>query len=98
MKLVTFETQSGETHIGAMTADLAGIVDFTASDAAPTFRDMLALIDGGEPGMDRARKLALGEAPPSLCPPPHSVCCAPVRAAPDARLPLLRDASAAGAR
>ena len=59
MKLVTFETTSGDRHIGAMTADGDGIVDFTASDKAPAFRNMLALIDGGEPALERARKLAM---------------------------------------
>ena len=59
MKLVTFETKNGECHIGALTADGGGIVDFTASDKAPAFQDMLALIDGGEPALERARKLAM---------------------------------------
>ncbi len=78
MKLVTFETKSGEAHIGAMTADLAGIVDFTASDAAPTFRDMLALIDGGEPALDRARKLALGGSAAVVVPAAEQRLLAPV--------------------
>jgi 2-keto-4-pentenoate hydratase/2-oxohepta-3-ene-1,7-dioic acid hydratase in catechol pathway len=60
MKLVTFETESGVRHIGAMSARGDSIVDFTASDRAPAFRDMLALIDGGEAALDRARKLAQG--------------------------------------
>lgn len=59
MKLVTFETKSGERHIGAMTAGGDGIVDFTASDKSPAFRDMLSLIDGGERALDRARTLAM---------------------------------------
>jgi len=58
MKLVTFETNSGERHIGAMIAGGDGIVDFTASDTAPFFRDMLALIDGSEPALECARNLA----------------------------------------
>jgi 2-keto-4-pentenoate hydratase/2-oxohepta-3-ene-1,7-dioic acid hydratase in catechol pathway len=58
MRLVTFETNGGDRHIGAMSARGDGIIDFTASDKAPAFRDMLALIDGGEAALDRARKLA----------------------------------------
>ena len=53
MKLVTFEAKNGERHIGAVAGD--AIVDFTASDPSPHFRDMLALIDGGEAALDRAR-------------------------------------------
>jgi 2-keto-4-pentenoate hydratase/2-oxohepta-3-ene-1,7-dioic acid hydratase in catechol pathway len=60
MKLVTFETKGGDSHIGALSAQGDGIVDFTASDGAPAFRDMLSLIDGGEAALDRARKLAEG--------------------------------------
>lgn len=56
MKLVTFETHSGQ-HIGALLADEQTIVDFSASDAAPYFRDMLALIRAGEAGLTHARIL-----------------------------------------
>jgi 2-keto-4-pentenoate hydratase/2-oxohepta-3-ene-1,7-dioic acid hydratase in catechol pathway len=62
MKLVTFETL-GARHIGALRPGETEIVDFTASDpAASGFRDMLALIDGGEDGLAAAR-LVLRRAP-----------------------------------
>ena len=60
MKLVTFET-GGARHIGALLPGEREAVDFTAGDAAPYFRDMLALIDGGgaaRPGARRGRCLA----------------------------------------
>jgi 2-keto-4-pentenoate hydratase/2-oxohepta-3-ene-1,7-dioic acid hydratase in catechol pathway len=57
MKLVTFETRQGERHIGALLPDGNGAVDFTAGDAAPHFRDMLALIDGGAAALEQARAL-----------------------------------------
>jgi 2-keto-4-pentenoate hydratase/2-oxohepta-3-ene-1,7-dioic acid hydratase in catechol pathway len=57
MKLVTFLTSSGEAHIGALGADPATIVDFTASSDAAQFRDMLALIDGGPRALDAANAL-----------------------------------------
>ena len=58
MKLVTFQTPGGAEHIGALLEDARTIADFTASDSAPWFRDMLALIDGGEPALAAARALA----------------------------------------
>ena len=57
MKLVTFETPVGARHIGALAEDRTALVDFTASDSAPYFLDMLALIDGGERSLDHARGL-----------------------------------------
>lgn len=57
MKLVTFVTPSGARHIGALTADLKSVVDFTAADPSHTFSDMLALVDAGPIGLDDARKL-----------------------------------------
>lgn len=57
MKLVTFVASDGGSHIGALTDDLEGIVDFTQSDPALYFRDMLALIDGGPRALDHARAL-----------------------------------------
>jgi 2-keto-4-pentenoate hydratase/2-oxohepta-3-ene-1,7-dioic acid hydratase in catechol pathway len=57
MKLVTFVAPGGAEHIGAVGADGARIADFTASDAAPAFRDMLALIDAGQDALARARAL-----------------------------------------
>jgi 2-keto-4-pentenoate hydratase/2-oxohepta-3-ene-1,7-dioic acid hydratase in catechol pathway len=57
MKLATFE-RAGQRHIGALLADEATLSDFTASEpAAPHFRDMLALIDGGEAALEAAREL-----------------------------------------
>jgi 2-keto-4-pentenoate hydratase/2-oxohepta-3-ene-1,7-dioic acid hydratase in catechol pathway len=64
MKLVTFETK-GARHIGALLPGERDAVDFTASDAAPYFRDMLALIDGGKAALDAARRL-LERAPRAL--------------------------------
>lgn len=57
MKLTTFRIHDGAEHIGAVTPDGARVVDFTASDSAPAFRDMLALIDAGAEGLSRARSL-----------------------------------------
>ncbi|WP_332773120.1 fumarylacetoacetate hydrolase family protein [Phenylobacterium sp.] len=56
MKLVTFET-GGARHIGAVLPDEATISDFTAASDTAHFRDMLALIDGGERALDAARAL-----------------------------------------
>src|SRR4051812_22834289 len=57
MKLVTFQTGAREQHIGALGVDDKTIVDFTASSSAAHFRDMLALIDGGERALEEARAL-----------------------------------------
>lgn len=56
MKLVTFET-NGARHIGAVMADGKTVADLTASSSAPHFRDMLALIDGGEAALQEARTI-----------------------------------------
>jgi 2-keto-4-pentenoate hydratase/2-oxohepta-3-ene-1,7-dioic acid hydratase in catechol pathway len=57
MKLVTFET-GGARHIGAV-LEGGRIADFTAAAPShPAFRDMLALIDGGEAALAEARALA----------------------------------------
>jgi 2-keto-4-pentenoate hydratase/2-oxohepta-3-ene-1,7-dioic acid hydratase in catechol pathway len=56
MKLVTFET-AGARHIGALLPGERVAVDLTASDAAPHFRHMLALIDAGEGALAEARAL-----------------------------------------
>lgn len=70
MKLVTFET-GGARHIGALLQGEREAVDLTAAEAAPYFRDMLALIDGGAAALDHARRL--------LQRPPKSVKLADVR-------------------
>lgn len=57
MKLVTFDCQSGERHIGALLPDGDRLVDFTASDKAPCFVDMIGLIDGGPEAVEHARSL-----------------------------------------
>ena len=57
MKLVTFLTSANEQHIGALGNDETLIVDFTRTDPAPHFRDMLSLIDGGPKALDQARTL-----------------------------------------
>ena len=56
MKLVTFEIDGASRHIGALIPDSDALVDFTAVDAAPYFRDMLALIDGGPDALAHARR------------------------------------------
>lgn len=50
MRLVTFETKSGSVHIGALRANDSEIV--VLDSVAPS---MLALIDGGEAALDKAR-------------------------------------------
>lgn len=55
MKLGTFVAKDGTERIGALAADGTRIVDLTATDAT-AFRDMLALIDGGDAALDAARK------------------------------------------
>jgi len=57
MKLITFEKDKN-FHIGAVLPGEKTISDFTAASEAPHFRDMLALIDGGERALDEARLLA----------------------------------------
>ena len=47
---MTFLTSANEQHIGAIGNDETLIVDFTKTDPAPHFRDMLSLIDGGSTG------------------------------------------------
>ena len=57
MKLVSFETREGARHIGALLPGERDLVDFTASDSAPYFRDMLTFIDGEAAAPDHARYL-----------------------------------------
>lgn len=57
MKLVTFIAPGGAQHIGALLPGDTTLVDFTASDTRAHFRDMLALIDGGDAALDAARAL-----------------------------------------
>jgi 2-keto-4-pentenoate hydratase/2-oxohepta-3-ene-1,7-dioic acid hydratase in catechol pathway len=57
MKLVTFIAPEGAQHVGALLPGEDALVDFTASDASPQFRDMLALIDGGAAALDAARAM-----------------------------------------
>jgi 2-keto-4-pentenoate hydratase/2-oxohepta-3-ene-1,7-dioic acid hydratase in catechol pathway len=57
MKLITFTAPDGREHIGCMQGD-DSLVDFTAADDSPMFRDMLALIDAGPQGLERARAVA----------------------------------------
>ncbi len=42
MKLVTFETKSGDQHIGALLDGEDQVVDFTASATDPPLRNMLS--------------------------------------------------------
>ena len=65
MKLVTFDLADGRRHIGALLPGEQQLVDFTAAapgDAA--MRDMLALIDGGDAALGRARALLQQAAAP----------------------------------
>ncbi|MCW5772051.1 MAG: fumarylacetoacetate hydrolase family protein [Rhodospirillaceae bacterium] len=62
MKLVTFRGADGAERIGAALAGGTSIVDLAKGDAllggeARWFGDMLALIDGGEAALDRAREI-----------------------------------------
>lgn len=63
MKLVTFLDESGAARIGAVTAELASIVDLALSakalrkDPGADFDSMLALIDGGPEALDLAREI-----------------------------------------
>jgi len=57
MKLVSFEAGNRQRHIGALLPGEAEVADLTASDEAPYFRDMLALIDSGEAGLAHARSV-----------------------------------------
>lgn len=56
MKLVTFIASDGTPHVGALMDDLQTVSDLTASGAL-CFRDMLALMDGGEEALAQARQL-----------------------------------------
>jgi 2-keto-4-pentenoate hydratase/2-oxohepta-3-ene-1,7-dioic acid hydratase in catechol pathway len=55
VKLVTFSAESAPPKVGALGPD--GIVDLSSA-----FPSMLALIDGGEPALARARELSHGRA------------------------------------
>jgi 2-keto-4-pentenoate hydratase/2-oxohepta-3-ene-1,7-dioic acid hydratase in catechol pathway len=59
MKLVTF-VASGTERIGALIDGDRRIVDFAAANggADPAFASMLALIEGGDAALDRAREIA----------------------------------------
>jgi 2-keto-4-pentenoate hydratase/2-oxohepta-3-ene-1,7-dioic acid hydratase in catechol pathway len=58
MRLVTFAA-SGAQRIGALVDNDRRIVDFAAADGAagPAFASMQALIEAGEPALDRAREI-----------------------------------------
>lgn len=56
MKLCTFDLPDGSRHIGAVIDDQQ-LVDFTSSSPDPMFRDMLALIDAADAGLEAARQL-----------------------------------------
>jgi 2-keto-4-pentenoate hydratase/2-oxohepta-3-ene-1,7-dioic acid hydratase in catechol pathway len=62
MKLVTFRGADGAHRVGALAAEGAAIVDLARGAAllgggAETFRDMLALIDGGRAALERAAEI-----------------------------------------
>ncbi len=52
MKLITFEDKDGRQRPGALLDDLETVVDLSAE-----FADVLALIDGGQAALDRARQM-----------------------------------------
>lgn len=52
MRLVTFQSPTGAEHPGALLADGQRVVDLSTE-----FASLQALIEAGEPGLDRARKL-----------------------------------------
>lgn len=63
MRLVTYIDVSGNARIGALTSGDAAIVDLASGAGAigedvGQFRDMLALIDGGDRSLDIARRVA----------------------------------------
>ncbi len=62
MKLATFRTSAGQTHIGAVHDADSRILDLTAAAAGQPglkgdFSSMLSLIDGGDAALDEARGL-----------------------------------------
>lgn len=57
VRLITFDLSDGRQHIGVVLPEEDAIVDLTASDKAPYFASMLALIDGGDPAREHARAL-----------------------------------------
>jgi 2-keto-4-pentenoate hydratase/2-oxohepta-3-ene-1,7-dioic acid hydratase in catechol pathway len=63
MRLVTFAA-SGAQHVGAMVDGDRRIVDFVTADpaAGAAFSSMQALIEAGEPALDRARELVAAAA------------------------------------
>ncbi|MDH5676581.1 MAG: fumarylacetoacetate hydrolase family protein [Myxococcales bacterium] len=57
MRLVTFRPAGSDIdRVGALLGD-DQVLDLSAADAGPQFSSMLALIEGGEPSLERARKL-----------------------------------------
>jgi 2-keto-4-pentenoate hydratase/2-oxohepta-3-ene-1,7-dioic acid hydratase in catechol pathway len=57
MKLITFDLRSGARHVGALLPGETEAVDLTAIGPSTYFRDMLALIDGGDEALAEARDL-----------------------------------------
>jgi 2-keto-4-pentenoate hydratase/2-oxohepta-3-ene-1,7-dioic acid hydratase in catechol pathway len=55
MRLLTFQHSSGP-RLGALVENEV-VLDLAAADPQPAFGSMLALIDAGEPGLERARAL-----------------------------------------
>ena len=52
MKLITFKSEGAAARVGALSADGQSVIDLSAA-----FGSMLALIDAGERGLERAREL-----------------------------------------
>lgn len=62
MRLVTFSTSNDATlhRLGALVEQDRRIVDFAAADDHPSLRSMLALMDAGDAGLDRAHVVVAG--------------------------------------
>jgi 2-keto-4-pentenoate hydratase/2-oxohepta-3-ene-1,7-dioic acid hydratase in catechol pathway len=58
VKLATFVAPDGAQHIGVVLPGERRIADLTASASDPAFADMLALVDAGPAGLERARAVA----------------------------------------
>lgn len=58
MKLATFKTKAGDSHVGVVHHDQTKLLDLTeAGKGDARFASMLALIDGGDAALDEAKRL-----------------------------------------
>lgn len=56
MKLVTYDA-GGQRRVGALSPDEMRVFDLSAADPQAYFASMLALIEAGQPALDRAREI-----------------------------------------